>query len=155
MIAEFREHDDVGLYTGFYETAWVSFEAYKATLEQLSKGGWPFPEVVPGETLFLMDNDLLIGEFYLRFGLTDVLEKDGGNIGYHIRPTARGKGYATAGVRLALEHLERAGLTKALATCSETNAASIRVLEKVGALRDNDVKLDDGPINRRYLIHVR
>jgi predicted acetyltransferase len=154
MLAEYREHDDVGIYTEFYEAAWQGYDAYRAVLERLSRGGWPFPEVVPGETLFLMDGEEIVGEVYLRLALAPVLEKDGGNIGYQIRPRARNRGYATAGLRLALKRLREIGLSQALLTCSDANAPSIRVIEKVGGVRIGDAQLDDGTRNRRYIIQT-
>jgi predicted acetyltransferase len=154
MIAEYREHDDIGIYTGFYEAAWDGFDAYRAMLERLSPGGWPFPEVVPSETSFLMDGKEVVGEVYLRFRLAPVLEKDGGNIGYQVRPRARNKGYASAGLRLALKRLQEIGLSQALLTCSERNAASIRVIEKAGGVRIDDARLDDGTLNRRYTFQI-
>lgn len=152
MIAEYREHDEIGLYTGFYEEAWQGFAAYRTMLERLSAGGWPLPEVVPGETYFLMDGEHIVGEIYLRFGLTEVLLRDGGNIGYQIRPSARNCGYATQGLRFALDRLNGVGLAKALLICAEGNAASIRVIEKNGGTRVVDAESDDGTLNRRYLI---
>jgi predicted acetyltransferase len=152
MLAEYVGHYDVGLYTGFYEKAWHGFDAYRTMLDRLSAGGWPFPEVVPGETHFLMVGDDIVGEVYLRFGLTPVLEKDGGNIGYQIRPSARNRGYATGGLRLALDRLREVGFVQALLTCAEGNAASIRVIEKNGGTRIVDVKSDTGATHRRYLV---
>ena len=75
-------------------------------------------------------------------------------LGYQIRPRARNKGYATAGLRLALERLKDIGLSEALLTVSETNAASIRVIEKIGAVRIDDAQLDDGTTNRRYIADI-
>jgi predicted acetyltransferase len=104
--------------------------------------------------LFLIDGEEIVGEVYLRFALTPVLEKDGGNIGYQIRPRARNRGYATVGLRLALKRLKDVGLSEALLTCSDANAASIRVIEKVGGFRIDDAQLDDGTLNRRYTIQT-
>lgn len=154
MIAEYRANNDIGIYTGFYSAAWDGYHAYRILLERLSHGGWPFPEVVPGETHFIMDDEQIIGEVYLRFRLDSVLRKDGGNIGYQIRPNMRSKGYATAGLRLALKRLREVGVTEALLTCSDDNGASIRVIEKSGGVRIDDAHLDDGTKNRRYLIQT-
>jgi predicted acetyltransferase len=152
MLAEYKKHDEIGLYTGFYAEAWQGFDAYRTMLERLSAGGWPLPQIVPGETHFLVDGEYIVGEIYLRFGLTPVLERDGGNIGYQIRPNARNRGYATRGLRLALDRLCDVGLAQALLTCAESNVASIRVIEKNDGVRIDDAESDDGTLNRRYLI---
>jgi len=56
-----------------------------------------------------------------------VREKEGGNIGVSAWP------------RLCL-------------TCTESNTASIRVIEKTDGIRVDDVVSDDGTPDRRYLI---
>jgi len=147
MLEEFRANGETGLYTGFYGAAWEGFDAYRATLERLHAGGWPFPEVVPGDTLFVMRGQRIVGEVYLRFALTSALEEDGGNLGYQIRPSERNKGYATQAVRLALVRLRERGLDEALVTCDPDNLASIRVIETCGGLR-----IDDSSVCRRYVI---
>ena len=152
MLADYREHADFGLYTGWYDVAWQGYDAYRAMLARLERGGWPFPEVVPGETYFLVDDARIVGEVYLRFGLTPALERDGGNIGYQVRPSARNRGYATHGLRLARSRLAEREFRSALVTCDAENAASIRVIEKNGGVRLEDAMLPDGAVNRRYRV---
>ncbi len=139
MLDEYRVHGEVGLYTGFYEAAWDGYAAYRAMLCRLCAGGWPLAEVVPGEAYFVVDEaDRIVGEVYLRLALTPALEEDGGNIGYQIRPSARGKGYATIALSLALARLRELGLERALLTCDSANVASVRAIEKNGGRRIAD-----------------
>ena len=138
MLSEYRAHGESGLYTGFYAAAWDGYDAYRAVLDRLRPGGWPFAEVVPSEAWFAKDGERLVGEVYLRFGLTPALEEDGGNAGYQIRPGARNNGYATLALRLALGKLRERGLREALLTCDQDNAASIRVIERCGGRRITD-----------------
>ncbi|WP_317996842.1 GNAT family N-acetyltransferase [Vulcanimicrobium alpinum] len=152
MLAEYREHAELGLYTWLYDVAWQGYDAYRAMLARLEQGGWPFPEVVPGATYFVMDDDHVVGEIYLRFGLTPALERDGGNIGYQVRPRARNRAYATQGLRIARSRLAERGLRSALVTCGAEHAASIRVIEKNGGVRLEDAMLPDGTVNRRYRV---
>ncbi|HEY4441940.1 MAG TPA: GNAT family N-acetyltransferase, partial [Candidatus Elarobacter sp.] len=152
MVAEFRAHDELGLYTGFYAAAWDGYDRYRETLERLAAGGWPFPEVVPGASFFVADGDQIVGELYLRFGLTRSLEREGGHMGYQIRPSARNKGYGTAALRLGLARLAEHGIASALVTIDERNAASQRVVEKVGGERIGDADLRDGRRIRRYTV---
>ncbi len=147
MLAEYRAHGETGLYTGFYSVAWEGFDAYRATLRRLHAGGWPFPDVVPGDTLFVVHGERIVGEVYLRFGLTPELEEDGGNVGYQIRPTERNKGYATEALRLALRRLGERGIREALVTCDSGNLASVRVIQKCGGRR-----IADSSVSRRYLV---
>lgn len=138
MLGEYRALGEEGLYTGLYAVAWHGYDAYRGMLVRLQAGGWPFAEVVPGETYFVMDGERVVGEVYLRLGLTPALEEDGGNIGYQIRPSARNNGYATKALQLALARLGALGLRQALLTCDPENAASIRVIEKCGGRRIED-----------------
>ena len=149
MLDEYRAAGEAGLYTGFYESAWDGYDAYRSTLERLSRGAWPIPEIVPGETLFVMHGDRIVGEVYLRFRLTPALEENGGNVGYQIRPSDRRRGYGTEALRLALRRLREVGLSEALITCDDGNAASIRVIEKCGGRRIEDSRLRG---KRRYIV---
>ena len=78
----------------------------------------------------------LVGTSRLRHRLSAVLELDGGHIGYHVRPSLRGRGYATEILRQTLKEAGRMGIPKALLTVATTNAPSIRVVEKNGGLFD-------------------
>jgi ribosomal-protein-alanine N-acetyltransferase len=57
-------------------------------------------------------------------------------LGYGIHPPYRGSGYATeAAAALVRWALARDGVSRVVARCEDTNAASIRVLEKIGMRR--------------------
>ena len=58
---------------------------------------------VPETYYYLWVGELLVGEFRIRHYLTEALRNGAGHIGYSIRKDARGKGYGTAGLRLAIE----------------------------------------------------
>ena len=77
----------------------------------------------------------ILGTTEIRHDLgNDVLREYGGHIGYTVCPGERGKGYGTAILRLALEECRISGLDRVMLTCSENNAASIRVIEKCGGV---------------------
>ena len=58
-----------------------------------------------------------------------------GSIGYSVRPSERGKGYGTALLEQGLELCAMFGI-KPVAVVKKDNAASIRVLEKNGFVRE-------------------
>ena len=64
--------------------------------------------------------------------LNDALGASGGHIGYDTVPSFRGRGVATEMWRQALPLARSLGLTEVLFTCDDTNAASIRVIERNG-----------------------
>jgi predicted acetyltransferase len=60
--------------------------------------GW-----VPGTEFFLWDDEQIVGLFRIRHYLTPALENGAGHIGYGIRKEFRGRGYASEGLKLAIE----------------------------------------------------
>ena len=98
----------------------------------------------------------LVGTSRLRHRLSAVLELDGGHIGYHVRPSLRGLGYATEILRQTLKEAGRMGIPKALLTVATTNAPSIRVVVKNGGAFDKEVRsLRTGETMRRYWVHTQ
>ena len=92
-------------------------------------------ERVPESFLWLVDGETFLGDAGIRHYLTPQLEASGGHIGYGIRPTAQGKGYATLLLRLALVWMgNNLGEEKALLSCRTSNIASRRVIEKNGGV---------------------
>lgn len=91
--------------------------------------GW-----VPCSTFWLVDEDEYIGGGNIRHALTEPLMKFGGHIGYDIRPSIWGQGYGTLQLKLLLAEAARLGIKSTLLTCSTTNVASIRVIEKNGGV---------------------
>ncbi|KQV69597.1 hypothetical protein ASC64_07055 [Nocardioides sp. Root122] len=70
-------------------------------------------------------------------GLVELTVTDQGrgiaDLGYAVHPRAWGRGVATAAARLAVRFaFDQLGLRIVHATCDTTNAASVRVLEKLG-----------------------
>ena len=63
----------------------------------------------------------------------------GGNIGYIIRPSDRGKGCATIQLQLLLEKAKDLGLDRVLVTCRENNIGSKKIIEKCLGEQDESV----------------
>jgi predicted acetyltransferase len=87
---------------------------------------------VPQTHYLLLRGEQLLGGARLRWRLSPVLHRDGGNVGYEIRPTQRGRGHATALLGLVAGEARRRGMERLLVTTARTNLASIRVIEKNG-----------------------
>ena len=99
------------------------------------------------------DKNRFIGEIGIRHGLTEALRRYGGHIGYAVRPSEWNKGHGTLMLGLALEKARDLGITTAMITCDDDNAASARVMEKNGfTLLDRVTNTVDGRtvITRRY-----
>ena len=78
-----------------------------------------------------------LGFLNLRLRLNDYLLEKGGHIGYSIRPSERGKGYAKEALRQGLQVAKEKNIKRALVTCSTENPASRAViLANGGELED-------------------
>lgn len=75
----------------------------------------------------------------------------GGHIGYTVRPSERGKGYAKEMLRLNLKNARDRGLEKVMITCSPNNPASERTILANGGMFEKDIDVD-GETVRRYWI---
>jgi len=84
---------------------------------------------VPDTTLFLWNDDEIVGQFRIRHYLCESLIEGAGHIGYFIAKDFRGKGYATEGLRLCL--LEAAKIVpedEIYLRVNKSNPASLRVM---------------------------
>ena len=93
---------------------------------------------VPAIQLVSFDEaDHALGFLNLRLRLNDYLLEKGGHIGYSIRPSERGKGYAKESLRQGLQVAKDKNIHRALVTCSIKNPASRAViLANGGQLED-------------------
>ncbi len=76
----------------------------------------------------------ILGNVYLRPEADLLLQRSRGHIGCYIRPSQRGKGYGTQGLRLGLAKLRQQGLRRVLIITRTDNDASKRTIEKNGGV---------------------
>jgi predicted acetyltransferase len=109
--------------------------------------------LVPKTHLWAVAEEQFVGRISIHHELNDALRVEGGHIGYDTVPSFRGRGVATEMLRQALPVARALGLTAVLLTCDDTNAASIRVIEKnAGVLRETKVLDVNRPPKRYYWI---
>ena len=114
--------------------------------------GW-----VPAHTFWLVQNEkTILGVLQIRHSLKPYLEREGGHIGYSVRPSERGKGYATRMLAMALDEARRLGLKRVLITCDRRNIASARVIQKNGGWLENEIVscLPNREFTQRYWIDL-
>ena len=99
---------------------------------------------------WITDGAETIGFLALRHRLNDYLLREGGHIGYSIRPSRRREGHALRALVLALPRAAALGLDRVLLTCDEDNLGSRLVIEKAGGVLE-DIRAD----KRRYWITAR
>ncbi|KXT81962.1 Acetyltransferase [Streptococcus oralis] len=134
MMAEFEQtqsaHDG-----GFWDVEDFSYEDWLESNQNQEMGinlpeGW-----VPDIQLVAFSIDgQAVGFLNIRLRLNDYLLEEGGHIGYSIRPSKRGKGYAKEALRQGLQVAKEKNIKKALVTCSVENPASRAVIVSNGGV---------------------
>ena len=137
MMAEFEQsqsaHDG-----GFWDAENFVYEEWLES-NQNHEMGIGLPENrVPSIQFVLFDKSgHALGFLNLRLRLNEGLLNYAGHIGYSIRPSERGKGYAKEALRQGLQVAKEKNIKRALVTCSTENPASRAViLTNGGALED-------------------
>lgn len=133
------DFDRVGSYAGYLEL-----------LERQRRGEDDHPGRVPATFLVAEVDGVLVGRLSIRHELNDHLRREGGHLGYGVRPEFRRRGYATQMLQLGLERLADLGVTTALVTCDDDNVGSIRVIEGCGGRHVDTVTNDEGTPMRHY-----
>ena len=125
--------DENGYVNGVHGMIYEEYKAWLAREESAAKeteivDGWK----VPQSTYWLMIGGKPVGQGRIRHFLTDALREAGGNIGYAIRPSARGNGYGTILLQELMREAGKMGIDRALVTVHNDNSASIKVALKNG-----------------------
>jgi predicted acetyltransferase len=138
------DHTMIGHEIRTFGETWHTTEGFAAFVRSLRADALqetPRPEGwVPCTTWWWLGNDGYLGRIALRHRLTERLLREGGHIGYDVRPTARRRGHATAMLRAVLPEAAARGISSALITCDTDNVASAKVIQANGGVLEN--KLD-------------
>ena len=150
-LREFRHEGLPWWIGGDLETVEQDFAAFVA--KKLADAHRRTEAFVPATHLWAVAEEQFVGRISIRHELNDALRVEGGHIGYDTVPSFRGRGVATEMLRRALPVALELGLTTVLLTCDDTNAGSIRVIEKNGgSLRETKVLDPNRPPKRYYRI---
>ncbi len=136
FVREFHEyHSEINGTGGLYRY----LEDYEGWLEKLDEDERrePTEEKVPARTYFLVraSDRKIVGMINIRLALNEKLREYGGNIGYSIRPTERGKGYNKINLYLGLKICDRYGIGSVLLDADLENPASWKTMEALGGER--------------------
>jgi len=136
------------------------FNSYLTDMEATRKGIGLKIGGVPDTELWLILDEKFIGLFNLRHRLTDEMMGKGiGHIGYEIIPSMRRKGYAKAGIILALNYFKNVlELDKILITCKENNIPSVKtalsIMNLYGGKEDIPIQIEN-LVKRRFWVNTR
>jgi predicted acetyltransferase len=135
------------LYLPDFQLPRRDFPAYLAALATRQEA----PGRVPDTLYWAVSGGIMLGRISLRHQLNDALRVDGGNVGFIVRPSARGRGVASETLRLLLERGEARALGRLLLTCDQHNRASQSVIRKNGGVLEDLVDYAGGR-NQRFWI---
>ncbi len=133
LAAEFRAMAQEWKETGEdkFKDASGDFAAYVEALDGQKEVQGLAPGRVACSTFWLLaDRRRIVGTSRLRHRLVPHLEKEGGHIGYDIRPSERRQGYGTTLLSLTLAKARSLGLREVIVTCDSDNVGSVRIIEK-------------------------
>lgn len=129
-----------------------NFEELIELLDEYEQGRSLPDKAVANSTLWLVEDEEVVGVTNIRHYLNVHIEKCGGHIGLSIRPSRRGQGLGTKLMRMSVELLKSKGVRTTHIHCYKSNASSARAIIKVGGKLDSELLLDDKVI-QRYLIN--
>ena len=137
MMEEFEKYQSLHD-GGFWDTENFSYEEWLNS-NQDKEMGINLPENRVPSIQFVSFDDVgcALGFLNLRLRLNEGLQNYAGHIGYSIRPSERGKGYAKETLRQGLQVAKEKNIKKALVTCSVNNPASRAVILANGGLLED------------------
>lgn len=154
LVEEFKFHDE-DLIPWVIGLEAADFDSYLKILEDSAVGVGLKEWQVPHQTYWLIAGEEVVGVSNLRLKLTEKLRRDGGHIGYGIRPSARRKGYA---VKLLTETLKKAkahDIGQCLLMCDKSNIGSAKtILKNGGVLLSEKMNEADSEIIQTYCLET-
>ncbi len=132
----------------------ADFDAMLARLADCARGiGLPDGFVAHSTYWLVDDRERVVGVSNIRHALTPSLLREGGHIGYGIRPSARGRGLGSEILRQSLSRAHDLDIGDVLVTCGQANVASAKVIIGNGGVLESEAFVPDrDEIVQRYWI---
>lgn len=118
-------------------------KTYEQWLEQINNNKSNLANIfwVPSKTYFLVreSDEKIVGMINIRLSLNDYLKDGAGHIGYGIRKSKQGMGYATKGLKMLIELAKKIiPENEIYLSVHKDNLASLKVQQKNGAYIDHE-----------------
>ncbi|HBB66699.1 MAG TPA: GNAT family N-acetyltransferase [Elusimicrobia bacterium] len=126
--------DENGFQNGAHGLSDADFKVWLKRRVDFSLGKSLEDWQVPENSYWLCIDGLPVGYGKLRHRLTEALRKNGGHIGYGVRPSQRGKGYGSLILKLLLGKARELGIGEVLIDCLADNEPSRKVIEANGGV---------------------
>jgi predicted acetyltransferase len=128
-------------------------DGFAAWVERLRSQGSAAitPDRVPATYWWIVEQGNYQGAITLRHALTEKLLEGGGNVGYGVRPSARGRGLASWALGEVVGIARTRGMSRLLVTCDDDNLASATTIERNGGVLEDTRETWLGT-TRRYWI---
>ena len=148
-----KEHHDNGE-AGVSASVGLAATEYSEWVEKIRRNAAGGDEQWGRSLLYLcFDEDRLVGLLSIRYELPEDLSLKLGDIGYGVRPSERGKGYATEMLRYALAVCKEKGRQEVILGCYKDNPASAATIKKNGGVLINESNgYNEGRISQYYRI---
>ena len=154
LVAEFNAANE-GLIPFTLGFANEDFADYLRRLELCAQGMGPAAGFVPHSTWWLVSDGDVVAVSNLRHHATAALLREGGHIGYGVRPSSRGRGFGREVLRYTLQRARAIGLHNVLLTCRSDNVASIRTILANAGTFDSEAYIEErGTTIHRYVIDL-
>ena len=140
------------------DEGYKNYEEWLLRMKDLSNDSTCPKDMCSGIQYFLIreSDNKLIGTINLRWNLNEWMLRNGGHIGYGVRPTERRKGYNKISLYLCLLEAQKLGLEKVLLTALDSNTGSVKTIQALGGVLENKVTThnNESTLTGRYWIDV-
>lgn len=154
MINEFKENNEDIIPKAMKLEKNETFKMFIQKKADRDKGKNIPDWYVPNSFFFVKNkNHKIVWGINIRHELNDFLKNFGGHIGYWIKPSERGKWYATQALKLWLEKCKKLWINEIVLMCEKQNIWSAKVIQNNWWRLDWEY-IDQNILNQKWLIYL-
>lgn len=106
---------------------------------------------VQSSTLWLVDDEQIVGVTNIRHRFNDAIKYCGGHIGLGIRPSYRGKGIGVQLMQMSIRYLVQMNVSSIHIHCHKHNLASANMIKACGGKLDSEIT-QAGLVVQRFVV---